>query len=126
MKAILISRFGTGLERMLNECKTGKKYSTDFWPYGPPIKAMILPFQKNFSPPDIQQQSKHLLHGYELDDKTLQKAQLEPHKIFPEFSHQLLLLSQRAPNRKSSQLKDKVTLTTTLLRLFDTKANNTF
>lgn len=46
---------------------------------------MILPFQGNSSPPDIQQQAEHLLHEYELDDETLQKAQLEQHKIFQNF-----------------------------------------
>ncbi|KAI4534906.1 hypothetical protein MG293_015766 [Ovis ammon polii] len=30
-------------------------------------------------------QAKHLLHEYELDDETLQKAQLEQHKIFQSF-----------------------------------------
>ena len=34
---------------------------------------------------DIQQQTEHLLHEYELDDKTLQKAQLEQHEIFQNF-----------------------------------------
>ena len=28
---------------------------------------------------------EHLLHEYELDDETLQKAQLEQHKIFQNF-----------------------------------------
>ena len=37
------------------------------------------------SPPDIRQQTEHLLHKYELDDKDLQKAQLEQHKIFQNF-----------------------------------------
>ena len=47
---------------------------------------MILPFQGNSSPPDIQQQAEHLLHEYELDDETLQKAQLEQHnKIIQNF-----------------------------------------
>ena len=44
---------------------------------------MILPFQGNSSFPNIRQQAEHLLHEYELDDKALQKAQLEQHKIFP-------------------------------------------
>ena len=30
-------------------------------------------------------QTEHLLHEYELDDETLQKAQLEQHKIFQNF-----------------------------------------
>ena len=46
---------------------------------------MILPFQGNSSPSDIRQQAEHLLHEYELDDETLQKAQLEQHKIFQNF-----------------------------------------
>ena len=46
---------------------------------------MILPFQGNSSAPDIQQQAEHFLHEYELDDETLQMAQLEQHKIFQNF-----------------------------------------
>ena len=46
---------------------------------------MILPFQGNSSPPDIWQQAEHLLHEYDLDDETLQKAQLEQQKIFQNF-----------------------------------------
>ena len=42
-------------------------------------------FKVNSNPPNIQQQTEHLLHEYELDDKTLQKAQLEQHKIFQNF-----------------------------------------
>ena len=49
----------------------------------PPSKEKI--FQLISSPHDIQQQTKHLLHEYELDDETLQKAQLEQHKIFHNF-----------------------------------------
>ena len=49
----------------------------------PPSKEKI--FQFISSPHDIQQQTEHLLHEHELDDKTLQKAQLEKHKIFPIF-----------------------------------------
>ena len=41
----------------------------------------MLPFQDNSSPHDIRWQTEHLLHKYELDDKTLQKTQLEQHKI---------------------------------------------
>ena len=46
---------------------------------------MSLPLQDNSSPPDIRQQAEHLLHEYELYDDTLQKAQLEQHKIFQNF-----------------------------------------
>ena len=49
------------------------------------IKAMILPFQGNSSPPDIPQQAELLLYEYKLHDKTLQKAQLEQHKMFQNF-----------------------------------------
>ena len=65
--------------------RRGKNIPIDFWPLWALIKAMILPFQKNSSPLDIQQQAKRLLHEYELDDETLQKAQLEQHKIFQNF-----------------------------------------
>ena len=46
---------------------------------------MILPFQGNSSPPDIRQQAECSLYEYELDDKTLQKAQLQKHKMFQNF-----------------------------------------
>ena len=46
---------------------------------------MILTFQGNSSPPEIQQQAKHLSHEYELDDEAIQKAQLKQHKIFQNF-----------------------------------------
>ena len=42
-------------------------------------------FKVNSGPPNIEQQREHLLHDYELDDETLQKAQLEQHKIFQNF-----------------------------------------
>ena len=42
-------------------------------------------FKVNSGPPNIEQQREHLLHEYELDDETLQKAQLEQHKIFHNF-----------------------------------------
>ena len=48
-----------------------KSISIDFWSLWALIKAVILPFQGNSSPPDIWQQAEHLLHEYELDDKTL-------------------------------------------------------
>ena len=54
----------------------GKNIPIDFWPLWALIKAVMLPFQGNSSPPDIQQQTEHLLHEYESDDETLQKAQL--------------------------------------------------
>ena len=57
---------------------------------------MILPFQDNSSPPDIRQQAEHLLHEYELDDETFQKAQLE-HKIFQNFPTSPVLAAPSAP-----------------------------
>ena len=42
-------------------------------------------FKVYSNPPNIRQQTEHLSHEYELDDKTLQKAQLEQHKIFQNF-----------------------------------------
>ena len=51
--------------------QTGKKYPIDFWPLWALIETMILPFQRNSNPPNIQQQEEHLLHEYELDDETL-------------------------------------------------------
>ena len=71
----------------------------------PPSKEKI--FQLISSPHDIQQQTEYLLHKYELDDKTLQKAQLEQHKIFQNFLTspaqllQMLLLCQQAQLQKS-------------------------
>ena len=64
-------------------------------------------FKVNSSPPNIQTQTEHLLHVYELDDETLQKAQLEQHKIFQNFLTsparllQMLLLCQQAQIQKS-------------------------
>ena len=57
---------------------------------------MILPFQDNSSPPDIRQQAEHLLHEYELDDETFQKAQLE-HKILQNFPTSPVLAAPSAP-----------------------------
>ena len=71
----------------------------------PPSKEKI--FQLISSPHDIQQQTEYLLHKYELDDKTLQKAQLEQHKIFQNFLTspaqllQMLLLCQQVQLQKS-------------------------
>ena len=50
--------------------RQGKNIPMDFWPLWALIKAVILPFQGNSSPPDIWQQTEHLLHEYELDDET--------------------------------------------------------
>ena len=68
----------------------------------PPSKEKIFQlisghFKVNSNPPNIQQQTEHLLHEYELDDKTLQKAQLEQHKIFQNFLTSPALAAPNAP-----------------------------
>ena len=77
--------------------RQGKNIPIDFWPLWALIKAMILPFQGNSSPPDIQQQAEHLLHEYELDDENLKKAQLEQHKIFQNFPTNPALVPPSTP-----------------------------
>ena len=47
-------------ENVKRAARQGKNIPIDFWPLWTLIKAMILPFQKNVSPPDIRQQAKHL------------------------------------------------------------------
>ena len=63
-------------ENVEQATRQGKNILIDFCPLWVLIKAVILPFQGNSSPPDIQQQAEHLLHEHELDDENLQKAQL--------------------------------------------------
>ena len=93
---------------------------------------MILPFQGNSSPPNIHQQAEHLLHEYELDDKTLQKAQLEQHKIFKNFPTSPALAAPNAPplptgtNPKVSLFLEPNDSDDSPETLFDTKTGNTF
>ena len=54
-------------------------------------------FKVYSNPPNIRQQTEHLLHEYELDDKTLQKAQLEQCKIFQNFLTSPALAASNAP-----------------------------
>ena len=75
----------SGQENIEQAVRQGKNIPIDFWPLWAFVESVILPFQGNSSSPDIQQQAEHLLHDYELDDKTLQKAQLQQHKIFQNF-----------------------------------------
>ena len=93
---------------------------------------MILPFRGNSSPPDIQQQAEHLLHEYELDDETLQKAQLE-HKIFQSFPTSPALVAPSTPplpmgtNPKVSPLLEPNDSGNNSPKTpFDIKTNNTF
>ena len=113
----------------------GKNIPIDFWPLWALIKTVILPFQGNSSPPNIRQQVERLLYEYELDDETLQKAQLEQHKMFQSFptipapavpstpppplvtGTKPKLPSIRGQNESDDDSSDD---------LFDTKANNTF
>ena len=73
-------------------------------------------FKVNSGPPNIEQQREHLLHEYELDDETLQKAQLEQHKIFQNVPTNPILAAPNAPplpagtNPKVSPLLDLLTL----------------
>ena len=69
-------------ENVEQAARWGENIPINFWPLWTSIKAVILPFQGNSSPPDIRQQAECSLYEYELDDKTLQKAQLEQHKMF--------------------------------------------
>ena len=105
----------------------------DFWPPWALIEAVILTFQGNSSPPDIRQQAEHLLHGYELDNDTLQKAQLEQHKIFQNFPTNPTLVAQSAPplpagtNPKVSPLIEPNDFGNNSLKTpFNIKTDNTF
>ena len=62
--------------------RRGENIPINFWPLLSLIKPVILPFQGNSSPPGIRQQVECSLYEYKLHDKTLQKAQLQQHKIF--------------------------------------------
>ena len=98
------------------------------------IEAIILPFPGNSSPPNICQQVGHSLYEYKLDDKTLQKAQLEQDKMFQNFpkipalavpSTPPTLVTGTKPKVPSIQEQDKSNDDSSD-GLFDTKANNTF
>ena len=54
-------------------------------------------FKVYSNPLNIRQQTEHLSHEYELDDKTLQKAQLEQHKIFQNFPTSPAPVAPNAP-----------------------------
>ena len=50
-----------------------------------PHKSRDLAISRQLYPPDTCQQAECSLYEYELDDETLQKAQLEQHKMFQNF-----------------------------------------
>ena len=52
-----------------------------------------------------------MLHEYELDDETLQKAQLEQHKIFQNFPTNTAPVAPSAPPLLTMGAKPKVLLT---------------
>ena len=119
-------------ENVERAARRGKNIPIDFWPLWALIIAEILPFQGNSSPPDIRQQTECLLHEHELDDETLQKAQLEQHKIFQNFPTSPAPAAPNAPplptgaNPKVSlflELNDSDDSPETLC---DTKTGNTF
>ena len=75
---------------------------------------------------------EHLLHEYELDDETLQKAQLEQHKIFQSFPTSPALSAPlpplamgTKPKVPSIQEQDDPDDNSSEA-LFDPKADNTF
>ena len=84
---------------------------------------MILLFQGHSSPPDIRQQAECSLYEYKLDDETLQKAQLEQHKIFHNFLTSPAPAAPNAPhvpvgtNPKVSSLLDLLAFLEILLFL---------
>ena len=91
-----------------------------------------MPFQGSSSPADICQQAECSLYEYKLDDKTLQKAQLEQHKMFQNFptipapaveSTPPPLVKGTKPKVPSIQGQDKSDDDSSDA-LFDTKANN--
>ena len=108
-------------ENVEQAARQRENISIDFWPIWPLIKAVILPFQGNSSPHNIWQQTEHLLHEYKLNNETLQKAQLEQHKIFQSFLIYPTLAAPNAPplpagtNPKFSPLLDLLTLLGILL-----------
>ena len=75
-----------------------------------------------------------MLHEYELDDETLQKAQLEQHKIFQNFPTSPAPAAPSAPLPLTTGAKPKVPSThgqddadnDSSEALFDTKTDNTF
>ena len=110
-----------------------KNILIDFWPLWALIEAVILQLQGNSSPPNIRQQAEHLLHAYELDDKTLRKAQLERHKIFQNFLTSPALVATSTPplpvgtNHKVSPLLEPNDSGSDSPKTpFDIKTDNTF
>ena len=114
--------------------KKGKKYSSRFLALMGTHESRDFAFSREFWLPNIQQQAEHLLHEYELDDKTLQKAQLKQHKIFQNYPTSSAPAAPSAPPPLAMDAKLKVLLTQGQNDsdndfsevFFDTKADNTF
>ena len=93
-----------------------------------------MPFQGSSSPTDICQQAERLLYEHKLNDKTLQKAQLEHHKMFQNFPTIAALTAPGTPLPLVTGMKTKVPSIKrqnesdddSSAALFDTKVNNTF
>ena len=119
-------------ENVEQATRQSKNIPIDFWPLWAPIKAVILPFQGNSSPPGIRQQTECLVHEYELDDETLQKAQLEQYKIFQNFPTSPVPAAPNAPplpsgaNPKVSLFLERNDSDDSPEILCDTKTGNTF
>ena len=95
-------------------------------------EAVILPFQGNASPHDIQQQAEHLLPENKLDDDILQKAQLEQQKILQDFPTRPTQFLQATPLPEgtypivSPSLKPNDSDNNSLKTPFNIKTDNTF
>ena len=68
---------------MLNDLPGRERIFQLIWCLWALIKAVILPFQANSSPHKLQQQTENLLQEYELDDETLQKANISEFSYKP-------------------------------------------
>ena len=121
------------IENVEHTARQEKNIPIDFWPLWAHIEAMILQLQGNSSPPNTQQQAEHLLHEYELDDYTLQKAKLEQHKIFQNSATSPALVAPSAPLLPADINPNVSPLQTpndsgnySPKTTFDIKTNNTF
>ena len=119
---------------MLNEPSGREKiFQLISGPYGLSLKLKFCHFKVNSSPPNIRQQTEHLLHKYKLNDKTLQKVQLKQHKIFQNFPTNPIPATPNAPPlptgatpKVSTLLEPNNSDNDSPETPFDTKTGNTF